>query len=692
LLNVITGTKLTNLNLSGLSKLEELNCTDNLLTSLDLTNCTSLLRVNAGYNKFTSFSLADNLKIESLTIENNKLLKNVNTKNLSKLKYISISNCVVEDLDLTDLAFLNSVNCDRNALSNLNLKGCVSLETLSCFTNQLKALDFSTCTKLSYFSGWKNLFKTLDFSNPDFSYIDCSENAELESFCIKNGKLINESSLRFTDNPKLKYICADDNEISLIQSKITSYGYITCHTNSYCSFVPSNVYYVIQGNQKLDNTNNGCDAFDFPISNLKFKITSSNSGFFITDSAGNYSLPVPSGAHRITPVFENPSYFSVSPATVNIVFPTASSPYTQNFCITPNGPQPDLEISLLPIDRARPGFDSSYKVIYKNKGNMMLSGTINITFNDAVLDLISANPVVTSQNLNNLSWNFTNLMPFESKEITFTIKVNAPTATPAVNNGDILVYTANITSTATDETPKDNTFTLNQIVVGSFDPNDKTCLEGSRITSALIGQYVHYMIRFENKGTYSAQNIVVKDMIDLSKFDIATLVPSSSSHSNITKISEGNKVEFIFENINLPFDDANNDGYIAFKIKTKPTLVVGDSFTNEANIYFDYNFPVLTNKATSTFKTVDVLNNKDFEFSNYFIVYPNPVNETLNMTTTKAIEIKSIAVYDILGQLVIALPNVKDTSKIDVSNLRTGNYFVKVISDRGSSSMMFIKN
>ena len=38
---------------------------------------------------------------------------------------------------------------------------------------------------------------------------------------------------------------------------------------------------------------------------------------------------------------------------------------------------------------------------------------------------------------------------------------------------------------------------------------------------------------------------------------------------------EGNKVEFIFEGIHLPFDDANNDGYVAFKIKTKPNQFCG---------------------------------------------------------------------------------------------------------------------
>jgi hypothetical protein len=257
-----------------------------------------------------------------------------------------------------------------------------------------------------------------------------------------------------------------------------------------------------------------------------------------------------------------------------------------------------------------------------------------------------------------------------------------------VVGGSVLSYIATITSTATDETPTDNTFAFNQTVVNSFDPNDKTCLEGSIISPSLIGQYVHYMIRFENNGTANAQNIVVKDMIDLSKFDISTLVPINASHSFMTNISAGNKVEFIFENINLPFDDTNNDGYIAFKIKTLPTLVVNDVFTNDASIYFDYNFPVVTKLASSTFKT---LGTPDFEFSNYFTLYPNPAKSVLNITSKETIEVKSISIYNTLGQLVLVIPNGEKVSKIDVSSLTTGNYFIKINSDKGTSNARFVK-
>jgi uncharacterized repeat protein (TIGR01451 family) len=213
-------------------------------------------------------------------------------------------------------------------------------------------------------------------------------------------------------------------------------------------------------------------------------------------------------------------------------------------------------------------------------------------------------------------------------------------------------------------------------------------LEGDVITPDLIGEYVHYLIRFENTGTYPAENVVVKDMIDLTKFDISTLIPTKASHDFVTKISDGNKVEFIFENIQLPFDDANNDGFVAFKIKTLSTLKVGDSFQNEANIYFDYNFPILTNAAKSTFQTLATL---DFAFTDYFSLYPNPVNEILNIGKNNPIEVKSIAVYDILGQIIIAVPNAKTVSIIDVSKLSSGNYFLKMNTNKGTSNVKFIK-
>ncbi|MBJ2124087.1 T9SS type A sorting domain-containing protein [Flavobacterium sp. IB48] len=698
---------LTSLEIEGLTSLKKMYCQVNKLATLNIDALTNLEDLECGGNLLTSLNLTQLTNLKGLACSNNKLFK-LDASNLSNLTTLDCSFNEIFELKLNGINNLKNLNCQSNQLSTLSLNNLINLESLWCGVNQLQQLDLNALTKLvdlrcaanqfssldlkgltniTIFECYLNQLKTLELSDlKKIKRLRCDQN-QLNTLFIKNGS--NETELNFSKNPDLKYICVDEGQLSQIQDLLDNYGYANCNVNTYCSFNPVGEYYTIQGDNRVDEDNNGCDTQDLSLPNLKFNLSDGTSSSGFIANGNNYSISLPTGSHSITPVLENPTYFSISPSVVNVDFPSQISPLNQNFCITPNGTHSDLEVVILQINAARPGFNATYKVIYKNKGNTIQSGTVNLTFDDSVLDVISVNPSASSQTTNVLLWDFLNLKPFESKEITLTVKISSPTESPAVNNGDILKFTATVLLQGNDETPIDNVFTLNQTVVGSYDPNDKTCLEGSVITSKLIGEYVHYMIRFENTGTYAAQNIVVKDMIDPNKFDISTLIPTSSSHSFITKISEENKVEFIFEGINLPFDDENNDGYIAFKIKTKPTLKVGDSFTNDANIYFDYNFPILTNKAISTFNST--LSSEDFNFSRYVSLYPNPASQFLNISQHQNIEIQSFEIYDILGQLVIAIPNAKTTSNIDISKLKTGNYFIKVKSDKGNSSSKFIK-
>ena len=655
-------------SLSGIEyfkNLTTLNCDNNEITILDVSGVINLKKLGCSLNQLTNLNI-DNLTLDYLDCSKN-YLSMLNISGLASLQYLNCSQNRFLSLDTSSLTKLTFFDCSDNQLTKIDVSKLINLLQLICSYNKLTSIDVSLLPKL------------ID--------LYCDDN-RLVSVLAKNGKLMN---MHLGNNTTLEYICADEANILFYKDNYDrTYGRSpNCQINSYCSFTPGGTFYTIQGKTTIDIDANGCDANDTMMSYLKYVITGNNGNAgVIADSTGKYSIALQKGTYTITPLLENLAYYTISPISIAINFPTDLSPILQNFCITPNGVRPDLEISLLPLHAAVPGFDAKYKITYKNKGNTTQSGSVGLVFDDTVLDLVDANPATTTQTLNNLSWDFTNLLPFENREITFTLNLNSPMETPALIGGAILAYNATITSAATDETPIDNTFAFNQIVVNSFDPNDKTCLEGSTISPSLIGKYVHYMIRFENSGTANAKNIVVKDMIDLSKFDISTLVPTSASHSFVTNISAGNKVEFIFENINLPFDDSNNDGYIAFKIKTLPTLKVGDTFTNDASIYFDYNFPIVTKLASSTFKT---LGTQDFEFSSYFTLYPNPAQSVLNISSKESIEVKSISVYNTLGQLVLVIPNAEKVSKIDVSSLTSGNYFIKVNSDKGSSNARFVK-
>ncbi|WP_249028264.1 T9SS type A sorting domain-containing protein [Nonlabens xylanidelens] len=451
--------------------------------------------------------------------------------------------------------------------------------------------------------------------------------------------------------------------------------------NSYV-FNYRDTYNSVGGVTILDTDNNGCDIIDPAFSNLFYSLSSTDfNSYAISNQDGTFQTLSPNGSFTLTPIPENPTYWNFSPSSVVVDFPTQSSPFTQDFCVTANGSIEDLEVIVVPLEQARPGFDTDYKVVVKNKGNVTTSGTVTLDFEENFMNLLSSTPTAATPATNQLSWSVSNLQPFQMEEYEFTMTLNTPTQTTnPLNGNDILTFTGVVAGTGTDAMPADNTMVFDQTVVNSYDPNDKTCLEGKTIDPADVGEYVHYMIRFENTGTASAVNIVVKDEIDLSQFDISTLIPLGGSHDYYTRIREGNVVEFIHENINLDFNDATNDGYVLFKIKTLNTLVAGDTFDNTADIFFDFNAPIVTNTETvSIMSTASVGEATDSSIS----IYPNPANSFIMATANNAIE--SISITDMNGRMITAtqFTGASNEQRVEIGELSSGIYFVTIKSNAG---------
>ena len=670
-------------NLTGIeafTNLKVLDCSSNQISSLNISQNTALLVLICLANNITSLNLSQNILLIGLACDNNQLT-NLNVSQNTALTTLECSVNQLTSLDVTQNVLLTALSCGENSLVTLNVSQNTMLNTLNCQNNQLSSLNVSQNTLLISLYCYANFLTTLDLSqNTELDNLNCKVN-NLTFLNIKDGSTFSYllTNFDFSYNPTLNYICVDESEISSVQQKIFSYGYTNCHINSYCSFNPGGIFYSINCANRFDGNNNGCDTNDAAYPNLKLNVVNgANSNTFIDNNSGAFSIPVQAGSSTVTPVFQNPVYFTASPASVTINFPTQANPSLQNFCITTNGPYHDLEITVIPIGVARPGFICHYKLIFKNNGSLIENGTVTFNYNDAISDFISASLPPTSQTLNNLSWNFSNLSLFETRMIDVVLNLNSPLETPSVNSGDVLQFTSIINGLFTDETTSDNTFTFNQTVLNSLDPNDKTCLEGITIPASKIGSYVPYQIRFENTGTFAAQNIVVKDIINTAKFDISSLQIISSSHSCYTRIN-GNKVEFIFENINLPFDDANNDGYVVFKIKSRPTLTVNSTISNSASIYFDYNFPIITNTYTSTYT---LLANESFT-NEKVLIYPNPVSDAINIVAKS--NMKSVALYDIQGRQVQTHIVNSSQATIDLSDLQTGNYILKVYTEGGTA-------
>ncbi|HZH72773.1 MAG TPA: T9SS type A sorting domain-containing protein, partial [Mariniphaga sp.] len=214
-----------------------------------------------------------------------------------------------------------------------------------------------------------------------------------------------------------------------------------------------------------------------------------------------------------------------------------------------------------------------------------------------------------------------------------------------------------------------------QVVVGSYDLNDITCIEGEIVNPNYIGEELHYMIRFENTGNFYAENVVVAVEIDAEKYDINSLQILNTSHSSTARITD-NTLEIFFNQIYL---NPEAQGNILFVVNTKDTLSEGDSVQSKADIYFDFNYPIITNDAVTLFQATmsieENIKNIDLKF------YPNPTTDYFNITS-KAI-IQSVELYDISGRLIrTSLVNDFET-KQNVINLTNGVYILKIKTQEG---------
>lgn len=427
----------------------------------------------------------------------------------------------------------------------------------------------------------------------------------------------------------------------------------------------------LSGTVMFDADGNGCDANDIPAAGLT---VIANTGNYISYSGvnlnGEYAFSyVPAGETTLSVAPDAYVPFTSSPSEYNITTPEVETDL--NFCLQSEDVN-DVLVWLMPTSAAMPGFEASYVLIYANYGTLPSSGVISLTFDNNSLIYGASTPAMV-QNGNVLSLGYSNLQPFATNYIFIEFGVMQP---PTVNMEDILEFEA-VIDAQVDDNPANNIYELSQLVTNSFDPNDITVREGEFITPEQAEGYLHYTIRFQNEGTANAQTVRIETQLD-ANLDWDTFMPMQGSHNyEITRDEQG-AVEFIFNNIDLPFTDANeagSQGYIMYKIKPVSTIALGDVMEASAGIYFDFNEAVLTNTATTTVQAT--ASSTDFATTD-FVVYPNPASDNITLRTQNLTNTGSVIITDVLGKTVLTSTISNNESSLNVSALESGMYFVTV--------------
>jgi hypothetical protein len=80
----------------------------------------------------------------------------------------------------------------------------------------------------------------------------------------------------------------------------------------------------------------------------------------------------------------------------------------------------------------------------------------------------------------------------------------------------------------------------------------------------------------------------------------------------------------------------------------------------------------------------------DSFFAQNFSVYPNPATSVLNIAVKNNVAISQAQITDINGRVVKSVNNV--VSQINISDLNTGVYFLKITTDQGVGTTKIVKN
>lgn len=422
---------------------------------------------------------------------------------------------------------------------------------------------------------------------------------------------------------------------------------------------------VISGMVSYDALGNNCTAGMVPAAGILVSYVNANDVFYTyTNSDGEYTfMNVPDGVNYVSVAFSET--YTASPMSREVMMPGVAD--GADFCLSIPDPLNDVAVFINPQTIAQPGFMATYAVMIYNFGSFTASGDVTLQFDNTKLMYSDSTPAMTFAG-NTLSISYSDLEPFQYQYIY----VNFQVMPDVVNLGDILTYTATITPLTGDDYPENNTFVLNQAAVNSWDPNDIRVHEGETITEEQADGYLHYTIRFENLGTANAVNVRIETELD-ELLDASTFQPLESSHEYVPMVM-GNSVEFMFNDIQLPFTAPDSQGYITYRIKPMEDIQLGDVIEAQAGIYFDFNDPVMTNVATTTVQNLAGINDV---LADSFVIYPNPASTKITLQM-KNIPDADVTVIDVLGKTVLAVKVQGAQQDIDVSSLNSGLYFVKV--------------
>jgi len=404
----------------------------------------------------------------------------------------------------------------------------------------------------------------------------------------------------------------------------------------------------------------------------------------LTDGFGQFAFGLQNGDYTLEQT--DPTLVPICPATQPVPFTVSGNASTIDLANSSTEPL-DLRASLAG-GVFRPGFNAYYHVLARNDSPQQ-SGPVTVTLQlDPALTYVTSD-VAPTVNGNTLTWILDAFTSYQDEG--WYVSVNVPVGTPL---GTLLNSTLTVSNTLPDANAANDSETDTDVVVGSYDPNDKRAQTSSRASESLYfinaDAWIDYTIRFQNTGTYPAEFVVITDTI-APELDMLSFEQGVASHPFTVSFKPGRVIEWRFDNIQLPdstTDEPGSHGLVRFRMKPVQPLIAGTVIANVANIYFDYNEPVITEPSVLVAEFSTGVGEKR---GGSITLSPVPASDRLTITGTYAIERLTVLSAD--GRVVLRANFRSMNGTLDLQRLNRGTYLL--IAEMGDGAIMherFVKH
>ncbi|MBL0341322.1 MAG: T9SS type A sorting domain-containing protein [Bacteroidetes bacterium] len=454
------------------------------------------------------------------------------------------------------------------------------------------------------------------------------------------------------------------------------------------AFRRQNVFYSVSGNVFYDANNNGIK--DSGENGIAHALISTNPASYIasTDTAGNYTLYT--DINGLIEAIPPSTYTTVNPSSY--VSSGTASGVDFGFYIAPG--INDLQADLTNASVFSPGFNTTLILNAKNIGSAISSPVFTLLL-DSNLILESSIPAPALTNGDTIVWNMSSINFMEEVSVSAIVKtdIGTPLGTP-------ITCSLKVEPDINDVTPADNISVINSVVLASFDPNDKTCLQGEFYSTVQLSnsEELVYIVRFQNTGNLTTSFVNITDTLS-SLLDLSTFRMVSTSHLCNWTLSNTGILRVEFNPIALPpssVDELASHGFIKYAINCKESVVAGNAIANQAQIYFDFNIPIATNQVVTLLHEPGIVSVSDpVQITEEIVAYPNPTNNFVNFHFANSSNNESsiVKVYNMMGAFMSEKSVIGKSGKIDVSSFPAGIYVTVIYNSSGKrlGSFRFVR-